>query len=109
MEKEELLDEYEAGDLDSATHLKRRRDAIREHTGLHVPRRMGEIREWWPRNKSVVARRLREEDGEDDSDGADNEDTTDDGDEEEVDADTTEAGWETSDVDDPDNSDNEQE
>lgn len=67
MERNELKTEYDNGDLDDPSRLQQVRDAVREHTGLHVPRRVGDVEDWWERNKSTVARKLNdEEDGEDD-------------------------------------------
>ena len=73
MDREDLLEQYEAGRLDDAHRLQQVRDGIREHTDLLVPRRLSDVREWWSRNKSVVARRLKN-DGEEDS-GAEEEQT----------------------------------
>lgn len=78
MEKAELLERYEAGDLDNVTTLRSFRDDIRRHTDLEVPRRVGEAEQWWSRNKSVVARRLRGDSEADEETGADDDEETED-------------------------------
>lgn len=74
MNKEELLEEYESGRLDSVSRLMNVRSHLRRATGKSVPQRPSEVREWWQRNKSVVAKRLRGEDVDDDDDAEESED-----------------------------------
>jgi len=82
MNREELKAEYENGQLDRPARLRHLRSDIEEHTGLTVPRDIGAIREWWDKNKAVVARKLNEDDAESDedepTDEADTEETTND-------------------------------
>lgn len=59
MERQELQNKYEAGELDDPTELQRLRDEIHTFTGLRVPRSVAEIEEWWSRNKSVFSRRVK--------------------------------------------------
>jgi len=68
MNREELKAEYDSGQLDRPARLRHLRGDIEQHTGLTVPRNIGEIREWWDKNKAVLARKLNEEDAESDED-----------------------------------------
>jgi len=62
MEREELQDRYEAGELDDPVELQRLRDDIYEYTGLQVPRSVAEIEDWWPDYKAIFARRIKSSD-----------------------------------------------
>lgn len=62
MERQELQEKYEAGDLDDPTELQRFRDEVHRFTGLQVPRSVAEIEEWWTDNKSVFSRRIKPSD-----------------------------------------------
>lgn len=59
MEREELQQLYEDGDLDDPTELQRLRDEIHTYTGLRVPRSVSDIEEWWSKNKAVFARQVK--------------------------------------------------
>lgn len=61
MNEEELYDTVQNNDL-GVSDLQRLHDDIREHTGLYVPSRPTEVEDWWRRKKSVVSRRLSDED-----------------------------------------------
>lgn len=86
MEREELQQLYEDGDLDDPAELQRLRDEIHTYTGLRVPRSVSDIEEWWSKNKAVFARQVKpseltepeeaeeaDDSGEDDEADADNE------------------------------------
>lgn len=60
IDKNTLQGLYDSGRLESAQVLQQQRDAIRVHTELHVPRRVGDVVDWWESNKSVFARRMNE-------------------------------------------------
>ena len=59
MEREELQQLYEDGDLDDPTELQQVRDEIHTYTGLRVPRSVSDIEEWWSNNKAVFARQIK--------------------------------------------------
>lgn len=59
MNREELEEHYEAGNLDDVTELQRLRDEIYQYTGLTVPRSAADVEEWWRRKKSVFSRRVK--------------------------------------------------
>lgn len=80
MDRQELQDKYESGELDDPVVIQEHRDDIHRFTGLKPPRSMAEIEEWWPDNKSVFSRRIKpsdlseeESDEEDDNNEGDNE------------------------------------
>lgn len=64
MKQEELQEMYDDGRLESPHRLRNLRSEIEEHTGLTVPRRLGEVREWWDKKKSVFARKIGQEEEE---------------------------------------------
>lgn len=68
MKQEELQEMYEEGRLDSPDRLRNLRAEIEEHTGLTVPRRIGEILEWWDKKKAVFARKIGKEEDEEETD-----------------------------------------
>lgn len=59
MDREELQEKYEAGELDDPTEIQTYRDQIHRYTGLRPPRSMAEIESWWSNNKSVFSRRIK--------------------------------------------------
>jgi len=81
MNKQQLREEYENGQLDRPARIRYLSAEIEEHTDLSPPRRPGEIAEWWERKKAVFARRIsaEEEDPEeavDEQSGSTEPDTT---------------------------------
>lgn len=56
----ELREEHE-NDFGGRPHrIRARRDAIREYTGLRVPRSLADVDEWYSQKKGVITRRLNE-------------------------------------------------
>ena len=81
MEREELQQLYEDGDLDDPAVHDPAPNEIYTYTGLRVPRSVSDIEEWWSKNKAVFARQIKpseltepeeadeaDDDGEDDAD-----------------------------------------
>lgn len=62
MNKQELLDEYENGELESVARLQNLREPIREYTGKRVPVRPADAEDWWADNKSAVSQKLHTDD-----------------------------------------------
>lgn len=73
MDRQELQEKYEAGDLNDIHSLKAHRTEIREHTGLFVPLRPAKIRSWWAKKKSVFSRRISSDEEDWDEDVEDEE------------------------------------
>lgn len=88
MKRRDLQKLYDDGELDDPTELQRLRDEINTYTGLHVPRSVSQIEDWWADNKAVFARRIKdssdmtimephiEDDGEETNDEDNEEDDT---------------------------------
>lgn len=62
MDREQLQELYEAGDLDDPVELQRLRDEIHQFTGLRVPRSVSDIEEWWDNYKAIFSRRIKPSD-----------------------------------------------
>lgn len=67
---------YESGRLDSRQVLMVHRQEIREHTGLVVPSRPGDVLDWWQDHKSVFARELGVSTSKEDADEEEDEEET---------------------------------
>lgn len=59
MNRRELKKLYDNDELDDPSELQRLRDEIATYTGLHVPRSVSEIEEWWSNNKAIFSRRIK--------------------------------------------------
>jgi hypothetical protein len=59
MDRNELQELYDKGELDSPSELQRLRDEIYQYTGLRVPRSVADIEEWWSSYKSTFSRRIK--------------------------------------------------
>jgi len=73
MEREELQELYDNGELDDTTTLQQYRDEIHTFTGLHVPRSVAAIEDWWSDNKAVFSRQIKPSKLSEEADDEDNE------------------------------------
>jgi len=62
MERQELQERFESGELDEPAELQRLRDDIYTYTGLEVPRSVAEIENWWADYKATFSRRIKPSD-----------------------------------------------